>query len=133
MQKVRTTRFFVFTPALIAVGLLSQAPAWSQEFTPILLTKVGVTQQQAAMESKSLIGRNVQDAEHETIGTIKKLVFDTKGKVSHVVLATGGFLGLGEKLVKVPYDRLQITANEILLSVSEEEFKTMEPYEEAKS
>jgi sporulation protein YlmC with PRC-barrel domain len=43
----------------------------------------------------------------EEIGNVTDLVFDEQGSIAAVVIGVGGFLGIGEKSVAVPYDALQ--------------------------
>lgn len=54
-----------------------------------------------------LIGVKVQNHAGEKIGSIDKLVLDkTSGKTCYAALSVGGFLGIGEKLVAVPWKAL---------------------------
>lgn len=46
----------------------------------------------------------------ESVGDINDLVFDRTGKINTVVLGVGGFLGLGEKTVAVPFTALSFNA-----------------------
>ena len=43
---------------------------------------------------------------NEKIGDVNDVIFDRSGKVSNVILGVGGFLGLGEHYVAVPFDKL---------------------------
>jgi sporulation protein YlmC with PRC-barrel domain len=56
-----------------------------------------------------LRGANVQAADGKKLGDIKELVIDTNGRVSYVALSVGGFLGLGDRLVAVPWDSLMFS------------------------
>ncbi|MCQ0986548.1 PRC-barrel domain-containing protein [Jiella marina] len=65
--------------------------------------------------TENLIGTGVytgpgEDA--EDIGGINDLVFASSGDVDAAVIGVGGFLGIGEKEVGVPFDRLEMTRNE---------------------
>jgi hypothetical protein len=43
------------------------------------------------------------------VGEVDNLLIDTQsGRISHVVVAVGGFMGLGEKKVVVPWSELRI-------------------------
>jgi sporulation protein YlmC with PRC-barrel domain len=57
------------------------------------------------------IGQAVTNQAGETIGTISDLLFDKSGRIANVVIGVGGFLGIGEKDVAVPYSALAITAD----------------------
>jgi len=56
-----------------------------------------------------LIGENVENPDGDNIGKVKDLVLDPRtGQVKQVVVGVGGFLGLGQKDVALPWDQLQI-------------------------
>ena len=55
-------------------------------------------------------GAKVQGASGEVIGDINDLVFTHAGQISTVVIGVGGFLGMGEKDVAVPYSALSFKA-----------------------
>lgn len=62
----------------------------------------------AAMERTSaehLVGKSVVGSANEGIGKVKDVILDPKsGKARQLVIASGGFLGIGEKLVAVDYN-----------------------------
>jgi sporulation protein YlmC with PRC-barrel domain len=49
-----------------------------------------------------LIGAEVQNGKGESIGKINDLVTAEDGRINYLVIARGGMMGLGEKLVPVP-------------------------------
>ena len=59
------------------------------------------------MASK-LIGTRVVSANNETIGDVNDVVLDRSGNAQTVVIGVGGFLGIGEKSVAVPFRSLEI-------------------------
>jgi hypothetical protein len=52
--------------------------------------------------------RNVYDAADEKIGDITDLIMGHDGRISTAVVAVGGFLGIGEKEVAVPFTALHV-------------------------
>jgi sporulation protein YlmC with PRC-barrel domain len=59
-------------------------------------------------KASGIIGMEVRNNMGDKIGTIKDLVVDLNtGQVSYAVLAVGGFLGIGEKLIALPPSALQ--------------------------
>lgn len=64
----------------------------------------------ASMTVGDLLGKNVIEANGETIGEVDYVVMD-QGKLS-AVIGIGGFLGLGEYTVAVPVSELQIAAED---------------------
>lgn len=56
-----------------------------------------------------LKGTDVKTPTGETLGEIKDVAIDTNGRVSYAVLSVGGFIGIGDRLVPVPWDSLAFT------------------------
>ena len=57
--------------------------------------------------AEALIGRTVENINGENLGDINNVVLNEKGDVVAVTIGVGGFLGLGEKDVGVPFDALE--------------------------
>jgi sporulation protein YlmC with PRC-barrel domain len=53
--------------------------------------------------------RNVYDTADEKIGDVTDLIMGHDGTISTAVIAVGGFLGMGEKEVAVPFNSLHVT------------------------
>ena len=49
-----------------------------------------------------------EDPESDSIGEINDLVVNEEGAITHAIVGVGGFLGIGEKDVAVPFDELKI-------------------------
>lgn len=63
--------------------------------------------------ASELIGLNVMTPNNEdTIGEIDDLVITQDGKVRYAAVSVGGFLGIGDKLVAVPWQSFQHRADE---------------------
>jgi len=45
----------------------------------------------------------------EEIGTVSDIIFSEDGRITGIVVGVGGFLGIGEKSVAVPFDVLEFT------------------------
>ncbi len=61
--------------------------------------------------ASSLIGSSIRNAANEAIGDINDLLVGADGQVSAVVVGVGGFLGIGEKNVAIPFDELSFSKN----------------------
>src|SRR5438552_1906188 len=57
------------------------------------------------------IGQPVSNQAGERVGDINDVLFDKSGQISAVVIGVGGFLGIGEKNVAIPFASLSITAD----------------------
>jgi hypothetical protein len=62
--------------------------------------------------ASNLIGSSIRNAANEPIGDINDLLIGADGEVSAVVVGVGGFLGIGEKNVALPFNELSFSKNE---------------------
>ena len=60
--------------------------------------------------ASDLIGATVLDDRGESVGKIDDIVVSTEDDKLHAVIAIGGFVGFGAKLMTMPFDDLQITS-----------------------
>jgi hypothetical protein len=60
-------------------------------------------------QGSKLIGLNVYNQQNENIGSIKQLMVDKDGTIKSVVIGVGGFLGMGEHLVAVSFDKVKFS------------------------
>jgi sporulation protein YlmC with PRC-barrel domain len=70
---------------------------------------VPVTGDDSPNRLTNLMGYDVWNQNGDQIGTVNDMVLDfDNAKVPYVVVGTGGFLGLGEKKVLVPWNMIQV-------------------------
>jgi len=67
--------------------------------------------------TSKLVGSKVYNAANENIGSIEDIVLKPDGSMDEVVLSVGGFLGIGDKYVAVPFSNLKITRDGTSLKV----------------
>ncbi|MGR3312196.1 PRC-barrel domain-containing protein [Roseovarius indicus] len=60
------------------------------------------------LTAEELEGVSVYGAEDDRLGEISNLVLTDDGKISEVIVDVGGFLGLGEKPVALPFEDLEL-------------------------
>ena len=64
----------------------------------------------------ALCARTVVDQAGEVLGSIVDLLLDLeRGRIAYAVVASGGFMGLGERLVAVPWNALKPGARQFVL------------------
>jgi sporulation protein YlmC with PRC-barrel domain len=86
------------------------APAMANAQAPNAATGPFVAERrQDQWLATNLLGKNVYNRSDEKIGVINDLVVDRDGRVSTVVIGVGGFLGIGEKNVGVPFQDVKVT------------------------
>lgn len=56
----------------------------------------------------NLIGKNVYNEQDEKIGDIRDVILNENGTATHYVVGVGGFLGMGEHDVSLPFNELQL-------------------------
>lgn len=64
-------------------------------------------QQPTDWTAQALIGRTVENERGDNLGDINNVILNEKGDVVAVTIGVGGFLGIGEKNVGVPFDALE--------------------------
>jgi hypothetical protein len=64
-----------------------------------------------SQKASGLMGMEVRNPQNEKLGEIKDLVMEDPTKVSYAVLAVGGFLGIGEKLIALPPSALKVASD----------------------
>jgi sporulation protein YlmC with PRC-barrel domain len=59
--------------------------------------------------SSKVLGLNVYNAKSEKIGDINDLIIGASGTITHAVVGVGGFLGMAEKNVAIPFSSVKMT------------------------
>ena len=86
-------------PAPVKPSTKTERAAWAN--------KIGVH------DTRDIIGTRVKNAEGKDMGEVDALLVDPKdGKVTHVVIGLGGFLGIGEDKVVVPWSEIKMAAHQ---------------------
>ncbi|MEJ2116969.1 MAG: PRC-barrel domain-containing protein [Alphaproteobacteria bacterium] len=87
-------------PAVMAIALaVPMAAQAADNKTPYLSTQAATEWRMA-----NYLGQPVVNSEGEKIGKIYDVLFSKEGHVKTVVIGVGGFLGMGSKLVAVPFE-----------------------------
>ncbi|MFM0046983.1 PRC-barrel domain-containing protein [Paraburkholderia sediminicola] len=61
------------------------------------------------MAAATLDGNKVISSDGEDIGKVKDIMLDVgSGRIAYVVLSSGGFLGIGDKLLAIPWSALTL-------------------------
>jgi sporulation protein YlmC with PRC-barrel domain len=67
---------------------------------------------QGMMRASDLKGVDVYGSDNQKIGDIDEMVVDRQGKIHAVIVGVGGFLGIGQKDVAIPFDQVQWMSNQ---------------------
>jgi sporulation protein YlmC with PRC-barrel domain len=57
--------------------------------------------------TSKVVGLSVYNSNNESIGSINDLLMDKGGNIKAAVLSVGGFLGVGARLVALPFDQVK--------------------------
>jgi sporulation protein YlmC with PRC-barrel domain len=75
-----------------------------------------VTARTNGFRSDQLIGTDVRNAKNETLGSVHDLLMSpSTGAIAYLVVGQGGFFGIDEKYVPVPWGDFKVTQNLSLL------------------
>jgi sporulation protein YlmC with PRC-barrel domain len=101
----------------LAGSVLLASTAFAQTQTPPATSdsmKAGTASSSATSSSfkgdwraSKMVGLNVYNDKNESVGSINDMLMDKSGSVKAVVIGVGGFLGVGEHLVAVPFDKVK--------------------------
>ncbi|MCQ4631884.1 MULTISPECIES: PRC-barrel domain-containing protein [Shinella] len=87
------------TPAT-ATEDTAQAPAAGGDYL--------TAQSPEQISANTYIGQAVYNSADESIGKISDLIMEKDGGISAAIVGVGGFLGIGEKWVAVPFEKISI-------------------------
>lgn len=86
----------------------SQTQAPSSTMSGQFMTKIEMGQVMAS----DLIGTKVVGANNESIGEVNDVIMDRDGKAVAAIIGVGGFLGVGERDVAVPFNSLEFATRD---------------------
>ena len=111
---------FMTLPAIAQTSTApsSPAPAASQPATGASSSQAAAPRSAAAGQfltqqepdqwrGSKLVGLNVYGSDNEKIGDINEILVDRQGNLDAVVIGVGGFLGIGEKNVAIPFKSIE--------------------------
>lgn len=113
---------------LSAAHAQTASPATTPPANPSVAMQTGTAY--GGADAGKLIGRNIKNAQNETIGEIKSIHLDAQGKVDGVVASVGGFLGVGDREVLLAWSDLEIANNGevVKTNMSKDQLKSQNAY-----
>ena len=105
--------------ALLASVAFAQSPSTSGE-TKMSPGTASDTASPSSLQgnwrASKMVGLSVYNDKNESIGSINDMITDKNGKIVAVVIGVGGFLGVGEHLVAVPFDKVKFSSEPVAYS-----------------
>ena len=114
MLKIETRRTkAIKSVAMVAIlATFGAGAAYAQSPTPAKAPPATASMNSSSpsqgANASTLIGRDVQNLQGETVGEINSIYLDKDGKVDSVIVGVGGFLGMGEREAKFAWKDLKI-------------------------
>ena len=87
------------------------------------------------LSTETLLGSEVKSPQGQNVGDLKQLMIDPRiGRVMYAVVSMGGFLGMGEKTVIVPWHAIEVARNgkSLVLNLSQPMLQQAPIYEKGK-
>ena len=98
----------VAATALLATVAFAQNPSPTDaNKPPAAAASTSNSSHQGEWRASKVVGLSVYNNNNESIGSINDLLTDKSGSIKAVVIGVGGFLGVGEHLVAVPFDQVK--------------------------
>jgi sporulation protein YlmC with PRC-barrel domain len=98
-----------------AIAQTTTTPQRSGSTGDAAIVRVDVARVAVGQRASKLVGATVVNSNDESIGKIDDLVVNPQEKVTYAIISVGGFLGVGNKLVAVPFDSLKTVKEERLM------------------
>ena len=108
MRKLRLAAGLAAMGLMAGSALAQTSPAPTQ---PAGAGQVITQMTPELMRGSKLTGVDVYGTDNQKIGDIDEVLVGKDGKIHAVVVGVGGFLGIGEKDVAIPYDQVQWIAD----------------------
>lgn len=95
------------TALLATVAFAQSPPAATDKAAPAATATTTTTTASGEWRASKMSGLKVYNEANENIGSVNDLLMDKSGNIKIAVIGVGGFLGMGEHLVAVPYEKLK--------------------------
>jgi sporulation protein YlmC with PRC-barrel domain len=92
---------------LASVAFAQQSPTATSDKANMAPPAASDSSFQGNWRASKLVGLSVYNDNNESLGSINDLLMDKDGNIKGVVLGVGGFLGVGEHLVAVAFDKIK--------------------------
>jgi len=116
---MKTYRWSAVLLAALLCGpgiLASNAPARGVEDAAASGSRFRTAPAAGTLRVSKVLGIGVIGMDHVRVGTIEDVLLGPDGRIETVVIGVGGFLGIGEKYVAVPFDLLAWNVGDVPLT-----------------
>ncbi|MFD0978187.1 PRC-barrel domain-containing protein [Tropicimonas aquimaris] len=123
-------------PAVDTEAAEPGATAGAEGTEPMVTTPGAVIFDDGPLTAEKLDGMRVIGGDGERVGEISQILLTDDGRINRVVVDVGGFLGIGEKPVALPFSDLELVGSdtmdvqEVRVGYTEDELNGMERWSE---
>jgi hypothetical protein len=107
----------LLSSAMLASAAFAQSPATTTTTPAAAPVTASDSTYNGNWRASKVVGLSVYNDANESLGSINDLLTDKAGNIKAVVIGVGGFLGVGEHLVAVSYDKIKFV-NEPVVTTS---------------
>jgi sporulation protein YlmC with PRC-barrel domain len=99
----------VAASALLASVAFAQTPTATSDRNNMTASETSSSSSsfQGNWRASKVVGLSVYNDNNQSIGSINDLLTDKSGNIKAAVIGVGGFLGVGEHLVIIPFDKIK--------------------------
>jgi len=99
--------------ALLATVAFAQTPTATTDRANMAPATASDSSFKGDWRASKIVGLNVYNDKNESLGAINDLLTDKSGNIKAVVIGVGGFLGVGEHLVAVAFDKIKFVTEPV--------------------
>lgn len=97
-------------------GTMGTAPSGAMDSSMTSPATGDTTETISGLSVKKMIGESVHNENDEKVGDITDVILGSDGTATNVVIGAGGFLGMGQHDVAIPFDEIQRSGDRLTLS-----------------
>src|SRR3954466_10484981 len=104
--------------ALLATAAFAQSPTATTDRANTAPAAASTTSSsyQGDWRTSKVVGLSVYNDNNESLGSISDLLTDKRGSIKALIIGVGGFLGVGEHLVAIPWDKVKFVDQPVAYS-----------------
>ncbi len=104
--------------AMLASAAFAQSPAPTATAPAAAPVTASDSSFNGNWRASKVVGLSVYNDSNESLGSINDLLTDKSGSIKAVVVGVGGFLGVGEHLVAVPFDKIKFSTEPVVTNTA---------------
>ncbi|WP_213769578.1 PRC-barrel domain-containing protein [Bradyrhizobium sp. dw_78] len=93
--------------AMFASVAFAQTPTATGDRANMAPTAASDSSIHGDWRASKVVGLNVYNDNNENVGSINDLLTDSSGNIKAAVISVGGVLGVGSRLVAIPFDKIK--------------------------